>query len=117
MLNQFLNVLSFSKCALIFRICFHFQNMLSFSNVPSFLECAFIFEMCFHFQVNMSINVSAQMAALSTIFQVFIVLWVYNFVGAFLVDTERKEDLRRKKKVSGCFCSCGPLSNNDYEVS
>ena len=94
---HFQNVLSFPKCFSIFKICFHFQN------VPSFLECAFIFEMCFHFQVNMSINVSAQMAALSTIFQVFIVLWVYNFVGAFLVDTERKEDLRRKKRFLAAF--------------
>ena len=36
---QFQNVLSFSKYAFIFKICFHFQNLV-----------AFIFKMCFHFQ-------------------------------------------------------------------
>ena len=51
------HVPSFSKCAFIFKMSFHFQNVLPlskyafiFQNMISFLECAFIFKMCFHFQ-------------------------------------------------------------------
>ena len=36
---HFQNVLSFSKCPLIFGMCFHFWNVLTFSNVLSFLKC------------------------------------------------------------------------------
>ena len=63
--------------------------------------------------------VSAQMAVLSTIFQVFIVLVMYNFVHCCLLGRHWKErgSEKKKKEVSGCFCSCGALSNNDYEVS
>ena len=32
---HFQNVLSFSKCALISKMCFHFQNVLSFSIMAS----------------------------------------------------------------------------------
>ena len=45
------------KYVSIFKICLHFQNVLSFStcffhfqNLLSFSKCAFIFKICFHFQ-------------------------------------------------------------------
>ena len=63
-LLQFQNSHLFSKCAFIFRMCFHFQNVLSFSksafifkicfhfqNVLPCSKCAFISKMCFHFQI------------------------------------------------------------------
>ena len=37
-----------------FKMCFHFQNMLSFSNKLSFSIYAFIFNICFHFQYMLS---------------------------------------------------------------
>ena len=41
---HFQNVLSFSIFVFISKMCFHFQIVFSFS------KCAFIFKTCFHFQ-------------------------------------------------------------------
>jgi hypothetical protein len=50
---HFQNVLSFSKFVFIFKIWFHSRNVLSFS------KCVFIFKMCFHFQNVLSFSTCA----------------------------------------------------------
>ena len=48
--SHFSLIWTVSKCAFIFKICFNFQNVLSFSKCAFILGMCFHFRMCFHFQ-------------------------------------------------------------------
>ena len=100
---------NFSKCAFIFKECFHFRKVLSFS------KCAFIFEMCFHFRNVLSFSKCASHFPFQFHFNVYL-SFHYNINGVIvLLNTPKNgwkciytsltfHNTQHKSLFSVCIC-------------
>ena len=100
-------LLSFFKSALIFKMCFHFCYVLSF------LLCAFISKMCFHFHNVLSFSKCAFTFKMRFHFWdvLFIFKWgsnEHNFLYHFLSKIHSSRPYSRLENT--CFNHCVPRS-------